>query len=443
MATVVVTLVDRADLASVRGGTRQARLRATIDELRATADASQVGIRSRLRVRADQGRVARVTPLWISNAVSVTATADVITELAARADVRSVVPDAIEITPAAAPPTPNQTAIDAPAVWDLGQTGQGVVVANLDSGVDVSHPDLATRWRGGTNSWFDPYGQHATPTDLTGHGTGTMGVMVGGDASGTSIGTAPGATWIAAKIFNDSGGATATAVHQAFQWVLDPDHDPATADAPRVVNGSWSLGSGPGCDLSFQPDVQALRAAGILPVFAAGNFGPGASTSVSPANYPESLSVGAVSDAGAITSGSSRGPSTCGGRSRVFPDLVAPGSAIYTADRYGLYQTLSGTSLAAPHVGGVLALLLGSAPALSADQQQAALLTTAVDLGTAGPDETYGAGLVDARAAYDALQAPPPTPDFAVSVTPLVRERGGRRRRDVRRAGHPGRRVHR
>ena len=79
--------------------------------------------------------------------------------------------------------------------------------------------------------------------------------------------------------------------------MLDPDHDPTTDDAPQVVNGSWSIGAGPGCDLSFQPDVQALRAAGILPVFAAGNYGPGGATSVSPANYPESLSVGAVSGA--------------------------------------------------------------------------------------------------------------------------------------------------
>ena len=167
-----------------------------------------------------------------------------------------------------------------------------MVVANLDSGVDATHPDLAGRWRGGTDSWFDPYGEHpATPTDLTGHGTATMGIMVGGDAGGTSVGMAPGATWIAARIFNDSGMATATAIHAALQWVLDPDGNPATADAPQVVNNSWAYGS-PGCNLEFQPDLQALRAAGIVPVFAAGNYGPGASTSVSPANYPEALAVG-------------------------------------------------------------------------------------------------------------------------------------------------------
>jgi subtilisin family serine protease len=417
MTTVLVSLRERADLSGVRGG-RKARLRDTIDVLRGTASTSQRPLRARLRTLASRGEVADITPLWVLNAVSVTATPTVVAELARRSDVRTVTPDDVDLVPAAGPATANQAAIGAPAVWDLGHTGQGVVVATLDSGVDVTHPDLADRWRGGGNSWFDPYGQHATPTDLTGHGTGVTGLMVGGDAGGTSIGTAPGATWIAARVFDDSGAASATAVHQAFQWVLDPDHDPATADAPRVVNGSWSIGSGPGCDLSFQPDVRALRSAGILPVFAAGNFGPGTSSSVSPANYPESLSVGAVSATNLVYSASGRGPSTCGGRARVFPDVVAPGVGVTTTDRYGLYQSFTGTSAAAPHAAGVLALLLGSVPGLTADRQQQALLDTAHDLGASGPDDTYGAGLVDAPTAWQSVQPPPPSPDFTLSVSP-------------------------
>ncbi len=299
------------------------------------------------------------------NAVSVTATPGVIAELAARSDVQSIGSDEAPLVPAAAPAEPGVAAVQAPAVWQLGDDGAGVVVATLDSGVDLSHPDLAGRWRGGTNSWFDPYGEHpSTPADLTGHGTGTMGIILGGDSGGTSIGVAPGASWISAKIFDDHGLATTTAVHQAFQWVLDPDGDPSTADAPQVVNGSWSLGTAPGCDLTYQPDVQALRAAGILPVFAAGNFGSRSSTSVSPGNYPESLSVGALNANGSIWSGSSRGPSSCGGRpvTRPFPDVVAPGVNVTTADRYGFFQTRSGTSFAAPHAAGALALLLRLTP---------------------------------------------------------------------------------
>ena len=418
MTTVVVTLRDRADLATVRGATRAARLRNVIQALQTTASTSQVQIRTLLRARDSQGKVARTKPLWIFNGISVTATAEVIQELATRADVASVTPDEVRVVPAAEIPEPNLSAVDAPALWDLGHTGQGVVVASLDSGVDVTHPDLASRWRGGTNSWYDPYGEHATtPTDLSGHGTATIGVIVGGDAGGTSIGMAPGATWIAAKIFDDNGGATATAVHQAFQWVLDPDHDPNTNDAPQVVNGSWSIGAGPGCDLSFQPDLQALRTAGIVPVFAAGNYGPSASTSVSPANYPEAVAVGAVNNQDLIYSASSRGPSTCGGRASVFPDLVTPGVDIHTSDRYGLFQTATGTSLSAPHASGALALLLGAIPGLSLDRQLTALTQTAHDLGPSGPDTGYGYGRLDVLAAYQWLQA---QPDFGVALAPTA-----------------------
>ncbi|CAN5455203.1 hypothetical protein BH10ACT6_BH10ACT6_13840 [soil metagenome] len=416
MTTVIVTLRKQADLKRVTGANRAARLRGTIQELTTTATAAQVPIRSLLRARATQGKVARATPLWVVNGISVTATADVIQELAARPDIASITPDRVTVIPAVGTPEPGLSAVSAPAMWDLGFTGQGVVVASLDSGVDVSHPDLAGRWRGGADSWFDPYGEHpVTPTDLSGHGTATTGAILGGDAGGTAIGVAPGATWIAAKIFNDRGAATVTAIHQAFQWVLDPDHDPNTADAPQIVNGSWSIGSGPGCDLQFQSDLQALRAVGILPVFAAGNYGSGGSSSVSPANYPEALSVGAVSSTDLISSSSSRGPSTCGARTRIFPDVVAPGVNIRTADLYGLYQTASGTSMSAPNASGALALLLGAVPGLTTEQAQDALTSTAVDLGVGGPDTAYGNGRINVMAAYQSILG---RQDFGVAVTP-------------------------
>lgn len=416
-STVVVTLREQADLELVRGADRAKRVKRTVRALLATADTAQAPLLGRLRQFERTGAVREFTPLWVTNAVSVTATQTVIAELAARADVAAVTRDEIVLVPAA-DPEPNQQAIGAPTAWAAGHDGQGAVVAVLDSGVDRLHPDLAGRWRGGTNSWFDPYGQHTgSPTDLTGHGTAIAGVAVGGDAGGTSIGTAPGARWIAARVFNDAGTSTVTAVHQAFQWALDPDGDPTTADAPAVVNGSWSIGAGgPGCDLTFQPDVQALRSAGIVPVFAAGNYGSTQSSSASPANYPESLSVGSVASSNLIHSSSSRGPSSCGGRSRVFPDLVAPGVDILSADRYGLYQIVSGTSVAAPHVSGAAALIAGAAPGRTVDQLQAALTGTATDLGTAGPDNAYGNGLLDVPAALQAIP-PPPSPDFAVSLT--------------------------
>jgi subtilisin family serine protease len=416
--TVIVTMRQQATLDGTSATGRKTRLKAVLNNLQATADQAQVGIRRSLDTWVAEGAVTSYAPLWVLDAVSVTATPEVIRELAARPDVSSVTSDAVDLVPAAA--TQNLVDIGAPAVWELGDTGSGVVVATLDSGADVSHPDLEPNWRGGTNSWFDPYGQHtAGPVDLSGHGTATLGAMVGGSTSGTAIGAAPGASWIAARVFNDSGAATTTAVHQAFQWILDPDGDPATADAPRVVNGSWSIGSGPGCDLAFQPDVQALSAAGILPVFAAGNFGAGPSSGVSPANYPESLAVGALTTTGGVLGSSGRGPSTCGGRTGQFPDLVAPGQDILTADRYGLYQVASGTSMAAPHAAGALALLLSAHPGLSAEQQRQYLVSTATDLGPAGQDPDFGAGRVDAFAAYQAALAP--APDFTVAAAPLAR----------------------
>ena len=419
MLTVIVTMTDQADLSQIPGAGRAAGQQGIIRALQAEAEASQVQIRAFLTAQAAQGKVRQVTPFWVFNGLSVTATADVLQELAARADVQSLTPDELQIVPtglnAYAAPASNLALINAPSLWDLGYSGQGVVVANMDSGVDASHPDLAPRWRNGSNSWYDPYGQHpTTPTDLSGHGTQTMGVMVSGDAGGTSLGVAPQAQWIAVKIFNDSGSATATAIHQGFQWLLDPDGNPTTADAPQVVNNSWAY-SGPGCYLDFQLDLQSLAAAGILPIFSAGDFGPNASTSVSPANYPEAFAVGEINNLDQIASESSRGPSACGETTSIYPELVAPGVNIHTTTRFGLYTDASGTSLSAPHVAGSLALLLSAYPELGSDQQAAALRNGAVDLGTAGPDDIFGYGRLDVLAAYQWIQANPPP---AATATP-------------------------
>jgi subtilisin family serine protease len=338
-------------------------------------------------------------------------------ELARRPDVQEVRPSSTIQAPSvvtAAAAEPNVAQVNAPALWDLGYRGQGMVVASMDTGVDGSHPELAARWRGGSNSWYDPNGQHpATPTDVIGHGTQTMGVMVGGDGGGTSVGIAPDARWIAVKIFNDRGQATSTGIHLGYQWLLDPDGNPATADAPNVVNNSWTMAAG-SCSLEFQPDLRNLRAAGILPVFAAGNYGPAAGTSASPANNPEALAVGAVDDAGVIDLSSSRGPSACAAQTG-YPQLVAPGVGIRTTDLYGGYIDASGTSLAAPQVAGALALLLQAMPGLPADRQATALQSGAVDLGPVGPDDSYGSGRLDILASYNWLRS---TPDFAVTAAP-------------------------
>jgi subtilisin family serine protease len=429
--SVIVVLRAQVDPATVAGprslnpsppSANRARVqrRAALEAaLRTRSSGTQRDLLALLSRRRAQGLVSAVSPLWIFNGIAVTAAPRVIRELAARPEVREVRPDVTVEAPAApapaataAPAEPNLALVNAPALWDLGYRGQGTVVANLDTGVDATHPDLAGRWRGGSNSWFDPNGQHPTvPTDVNGHGTATMGVMVGGDAGGTSIGMAPDARWIAAKIFNDRGVATSTGIHRALQWLLDPDGNPATADAPDVVVNSWTMSSA-GCATDFQLDLTNLRAAGILPVFAAGNYGPTAGTVFSPANNPQAFAVGATDNADVIDPSSSRGPSACGGTA---PQLTAPGVAVHTTDLYGLYTDVSGTSLAAPHVAGALALLLSAVPDLPADRQAAALEGGAVDLGPGGPDNDYGYGRLDVLAAYQWLLG---TPDFTVAASP-------------------------
>jgi bacillopeptidase F len=266
----------------------------------------------------------------------------------------------------------------------------------MDTGVDGAHPDLQPKWRGGSDSWWDPWRHTTAPYDADGHGTNTMGIL-------TDV--APGAQWIAAKIYDDGGNTTVSVIHEAFQWLLTPSGNPAAPDAPDVVNASWGMEAVNNCDTTFQADIEAMRAAGIAVVFAAGNAGPAAWTSLSPANNGDAVSVGAVDDSNAIAYFSSRGASSC--TDGVFPDVVAPGvnvkAAAISLGGVAQYTYVSGTSFSAPHVAGVLALLAGAFPQAAVAQLEGVLRATAIDLGPVGPDDTYGFGLIDAWAAYEAL----------------------------------------
>jgi serine protease AprX len=409
--SVIVTLSDKVDPADFSGkGTPKGLLRARlITALKAKAGATQGPLMRFLKSRG----AGRAVSLWLINGLAVTAPAEVIREVASFPGIESVRPDVNVMAPSAVEgtvviPEWNLDLVHAPEMWGIGQAGGGIVVANLDTGVDVYHPDLAPRWRGGSNSWYDPNGQHSSPYDSTGHGTQTMGLLVGGSAGGSAIGMAPDARWIAVKIFNDAGVASASAIHLGFQWVLDPDGNPQTDDAADVVNNSWGFDQWVNtCYPEFEQDIRTLKAAGIAVVFSAGNQGSSGSTSVSPANNPSGFAAGAVDDAGAVALFSSRGPSACDGS--IYPEVVAPGVNIRTAalsyggSAFDPYTTVTGTSFAAPHISGAITLLLGANPTATVAELEYALKNTSHDLGSAGGDNTYGYGLIDVLAAGSLL----------------------------------------
>ncbi|MGZ8217517.1 Ig-like domain-containing protein [Methylomagnum sp.] len=408
---VIVTLTTKANLNAIRDRAKGVRRGKVIQALKQHADKNQKPVLDFLRSHS----ASRVKSLWIINGIAARVPTRAVRGLAKLPGVARVQVDSTLSAPgpngaALAAPEWNINLVHAPEVWELGHTGQQVLVANMDTGVDKDHPDLGPKWRGGANSWFDPHGQHATPVDYagaaSGHGTQTMGLLVGGEAGGTAIGVAPGAQWIAVKVFNDLGQAQESDFHLGFQWLLDPDGNSLTDDAPDVVNGSFQIAAAGLCDTRFEADIQTLKTAAIAVAFAAGNGGPLSATSVSPANNAGGFGVGAVDDASNLAYFSSRGPSACGGG--LFPQLVAPGVNVNTTDlSFGglpLYMTVSGTSFAAAHVAGGLALLLGAFPNSAVSTLESALVGSATDLGPTGPDHGYGHGLLNVQQAHALLQ---------------------------------------
>jgi serine protease AprX len=429
---VIVRLKDQVDHAalasSLAGAARRARLGLVIRSLREKAQSSQANLKRLLAEKEQGGQVRGTRAFWIFNGFSLEgATAATLREIAGRDDVEVVALDRVvtlksqaRSAAAAFSPTWNLALIGAPTLWSRGFRGQGVVVASLDSGVDLSHPALKLKWRGGANSWFDPYRGSNVPYDQagqdSGHGTQVMGIMVGGNTSDNQVGVAPGATWIAAKVFDDNGNATLSAIHAAFQWVVNPDGDPASHDAPDVVNNSWDLANPGQYDAEFAQDIQTLKSAGIAVVCSAGNYGVPiglqANTSVSPANNPGAFAVGASDSNDLAAYFSGRGPSAFDG-SGLYPALVAPGVNVRTTDLNGTYSVFTnlGTSFSAPHAAGAMALLLSGRPQALAgnpDALENALKASASDLGSFGPDNSYGYGRLQVATAASQLALLPP-----------------------------------
>ena len=407
---ILVVMRTRPDLqtpAIAVATTTVARREALVTELQNTATRSQAGALALLQAAQQAGRASEVRSLWIDNAIAAHVDRATLYALAARDDVALIKPDRyqqwIKFEPALtstiqSPATVewNIAQVQADQVWAaLGVTGTGVVVANIDTGVDWLHPALQTSYLGYNPkglpnhlyTWFDTTGLGAVyPVDGNGHGTHTMGTMVGQ----AGIGIAPGAKWIAVRAFSPEGYAYDSWLHAAFQWILAPNGD--ASRAPDIVNNSW--GNANGGTEEYIPDVQALNAAGIATFFSNGNSGPGDGTVGAPASYPEAFGVGATDSFDAIAYFSSRGPSPLG---PLKPDVSAPGVNVRSSIPGGAYAEADGTSMAAPHVSGIAALMESAAPGTSIAALHYALTSTAFRPTTdTYPNNVYGWGRVNA-----------------------------------------------
>lgn len=327
--------------------------------------------------------------------------------------------------------------VRAPEVWDLGFDGSGITVMNIDTGVRYSHQALVESYRGNNGdgtfehnyNWLNPIGNEAAPRDGHGHGSHTMGTMVGDDGSDNQIGMAPGAEWIACAGCPD-GNCPDAALLTCAEFAAAPTRTDGTQPnpdvRPAVVNNSWGS-----CDRVYDPwyqdSVDAWHAAGVYPVFSNGNNSncgypapPGLNTVGNPGRYGNTTGVGSSGkNNGQYATHSNWGPTDnldtvnpTDGFAMLKPQIIAPGVSIRSSLGSGdtTYGGMSGTSMSAPHVAGLLALMYQAGPCLIGDYAAAELLieSTATDLTyndgspltpTDFPNFATGWGEIDALAA--------------------------------------------
>ncbi len=447
-ATFLVLLAEQADLSHVAAlSTKGARGRAVYDALRGAARRTQAPLRAQLDALGVAYR-----PFYIVNMLAVRGDAGLAFTLAARPDVARLeanpavrmslpvtVPDQ-QLAPLQPTDVPwGVLRINADAVWALGYTGQGIVVAGQDTGYDWDHPALKAAYRGWDGvsathdyNWHDAIHENdpqtppgnpcgfdsPEPCDDDSHGTHTMGTIIGDDGEGHQIGVAPGARWIGCRNMEDGWGTPATYA-ECFEFFLapypiggDPFSDGNPELAPHVISNSWSCPPVEGCDVNaLREVVENVRAAGILVAVSAGNAGYGGCGTVDdpPALHDASFTVGATDSSDQIAGFSSRGPVTVDGSDRPKPDVSAPGVSVLSSVPGGGYGYKSGTSMAAPHVTGLAALLWSAAPHLvgNVDLTEKVIQETArpaINTACGGdadghPNNVYGWGIVDALGA--------------------------------------------
>lgn len=397
-------------------------------------------------------------PLWIVNALRVVADEQWLKNLEGHNEIIRIIPNTVFVTS----PQPDLVQykildelevkattwginkINADSVWALGIMGQGVVVGGQDTGYDFDHPALINQYRGNDNgiidhnyNWHDaihtpipatagnsnPCGFDSNvPCDDHSHGTHTMGTCLGRDSvNDKNIGVAPKAQWIGCRNMDRGNGLLSTYL-ECFQFFLAPTDtngaNPDPSKAPHVINNSWACPNSEGCDTSnfvlMESAIQVLIDAGIVVVVSNGNEGSNCKSTVDPpAIFTQSFSVGATDYNDALASFSSRGPVTFNGEIYTKPDISAPGVGISSCVPGTGYASYNGTSMAGPHVAGLVALIISANPDLAGDVTQIKEIITSTakklystqgcggDDATTYPNNSFGYGRIDALAAVN------------------------------------------
>ncbi|WP_114907353.1 S8 family serine peptidase [Ornithinimicrobium murale] len=398
-----------------------ARGKAVYSALTDSAAASQKDIRAQLDADGVEYQA-----FWATNAIRIQGGDEtLVNSLASDSDVEGIYPtttyEAPELVKGESEMAPSAVEwgiddINADDVWSTyGVDGEGIVVGNIDTGVQYDHPALVNSYRGNNGdgtfthdyNWFDAAGTSPdVPADTNGHGTHTMGTMVGDDGGDNQVGVAPGATWIAAN----GCCPTDQALIDSGEWMLAPTdlngENPDTSKRPNIINNSWGT-TLPSNDPFMEDVIEAWDAAGIFSMWANGNSGPACNTSGSPGSRIIAYSVGNYNISHAISNTSGKGAGQDG---EIKPNISAPGSNVRSAVPGSGYANYSGTSMAAPHAAGAVALLWSAAPSLVGDIEgtRALLDGTAIDTddtscgGTAADNNVFGEGRLDALALIDA-----------------------------------------
>ncbi len=409
----LVWMKHQANLENVRGYKARENL------LKETARTSQMDLIQFLQAKG----VEEYKSFWLVNMMYIKATPEVIVNIAKRSDVALV--DIVRKRHIIQPkkslkPYPkngktvewNIDKIRADSVWaQYGLSGDGVIVGTMDTGIDPDHPALAGNFSG---HFFDAVNGRTTPYDDHGHGTHVAGIIAGGDGPGpfqNDIGIAYNAQIASAKAFDAGGTGEDDDIIACFQWFVSLKVDSGVNI--KVVSNSW--GSTDQTDTTFLPYVRAWREFDIIPVFANGNSGPSSGSAGTPGNFPNVIGVGATNINDQVANFSSRGPApdqypwsdtTLWSRpdwNYVKPDISAPGENIRSSVPGGNYESWDGTSMATPHVTGVIALMLEMNPSLDYETVYDILTNYGVDhpAGNTYPNNDYGWGRLDALLAIE------------------------------------------